>query len=98
MGVQIDEAGRHELPLGVDDFLRLMGLQVAELGDLPVPDSDIGAIAWQPSAIDHRAPSDDYIKFRHSYLLMPAIEPAVSLIFVESSYQSSVTPWALTVS
>jgi hypothetical protein len=42
-----------------------MGLQAAQFGNLAVLDSDVGAVARQPSAIDDHASSDDCIEFRH---------------------------------
>ena len=58
MGVQIDEAGHDVLPLGVDHFLRLMRLEVAELCDLAVLDPDVRPITRQARTIDDHSACD----------------------------------------
>src|SRR5579872_3547493 len=65
MSVKIDEAGSDIQPAGVNGLFSLMGLQITDLGDLAVLDTDIRTVARHPCAVDYRATSDGEIEFRH---------------------------------
>src|SRR5690242_9130401 len=68
MRVKVDEPGNHVEATGVDRALRLMLLEVADLGNLPILDADIGPIARHPSAIDHHPVGNHKVEFRHRRL------------------------------
>src|SRR5262249_56801444 len=63
-----EDAGRHDLALGVDDLSR--GLADApDGGDASVADRDVRAIARKSGSVDHRAVLDDQV-VRHRVLLI----------------------------
>ena len=61
MGVGVDEAGRDHVALGVDLFPGRAG-QLADVGDAPVDDADIGLITGQAGAVDDGSVADQEIK------------------------------------
>jgi hypothetical protein len=60
VGVDVDPAGRHHQPIGVD---RAGGrtLDVAHVGDDAVGDGDVGGAAGLPGAVDEVAVADDEV-------------------------------------
>src|SRR5688572_12878639 len=56
----IDEARRHDQPVGVDGALGTLG-HLADLGHLAVRDRDIGLVTRRTRAIEHGAVLDDEI-------------------------------------
>ena len=66
MGVRIDEARRHDQPVGVDGALGAFR-HLADFGDLAVGDRDIGLVALGARAVDHGAVLDDEI-VAHGFL------------------------------
>src|SRR5205085_7421698 len=58
VGVNVDEAGRHDAAFGVD-LLGTSARDLADNSDAPVPDGDIGLARCGPRAVDHRAVADD---------------------------------------
>ena len=66
MRMQIDEAGRDDQAVGVDDFLREAGCAAADLRDLAVLDPDVGAVARHARAVNDGSPFDLNIEFGHS--------------------------------
>jgi hypothetical protein len=51
VGVQVDEARRHDVTFGVD----LLGAALPDLadrGDAPLPDADVAPVAGLPRAVD----------------------------------------------
>ncbi|CAG7209929.1 hypothetical protein PICSAR30_03446 [Mycobacterium avium subsp. paratuberculosis] len=66
VGVDVDEAGSHDFPCGIDGFGGLGGRQAAGLGavgaddvdDLAVPDADVGAIALRARPVDDGSAGD----------------------------------------
>ncbi len=61
MRVQVDEAGRHDRPFGVDDAVR-MGRAAADFRDAPILDADIGAHGRAAVAVMKEAVGDLQIK------------------------------------
>ena len=64
VGVRVDDAGGHHLPVGVD----LAGaglLHEADLGDAAVLDGDVGPPPRQPRAVHHDAVADHQIEGGH---------------------------------
>src|SRR5262249_36151927 len=60
VGVNVDEAGRHDAAFGVD-LLGAGARDLADSSDAPVPDGDIGLARRGPCAVDHRAVADDEV-------------------------------------
>ena len=60
MGVRVDEARRHDQPVGIDGALGALG-HLADLGHLAAGNGDIGLVALGPGAIDHSAVPDHEI-------------------------------------
>ena len=58
VGVAVDEAGRDDVPFGVDDLFRGLA-DFADRGDPAARDADVGAIARQPRAVDDGAVAND---------------------------------------
>ena len=75
MGVQINEAGRHIHPGSVDDLGGLMLLELADLGDTAVFDSDIAFEARHPGTVDDGPAPNNGVEFRHCLTL---VSPAFS--------------------
>ena len=65
VGVNIDEARRHHLALGIDFPGRRHGAQIANRADPVARDRHIGRKAGRAAAIDHRAIADDEIGAGH---------------------------------
>ena len=64
MGVNVDEAGRDDLPSGVDDLLRRPVVPAHRCDAVP-DDHDVGLERRRPAAVDDRSPSNDEIGFHH---------------------------------
>jgi hypothetical protein len=63
VSVQVDEAGGHDKPGGVDDLGGVRAVQVPRhRGDLPVLDTDVGFAAGQVTAVDQGAAGDDGVE------------------------------------
>src|SRR5262249_38405756 len=58
--VQIDDAGRHELAIGVD-HRRGAGVDAADLGDAAVLDAHVRAVAREARAVHDHAILDDQV-------------------------------------
>lgn len=65
MSVEIDETGSDIHAVRVDDLFGLVGLEVADFGNLTVFDADIRPVTRRPSAVDYHAASYDKIEFCH---------------------------------
>ena len=65
MGVQVDEARRHDQAAGVDDVIGLTGRDLADLGDAAVLDADVAAKPRQPATVDDHPAADHAIVARH---------------------------------
>jgi hypothetical protein len=61
VGVRVDEARRDDEAVGIDLACALL-LDPAHQRDAVADDADIGAVAAQPGAVDHRAAPDHQIK------------------------------------
>jgi hypothetical protein len=85
MRVEIDEARGDIHAAGIDDLFRLMGLQIADFGNLAILDPDVGAKSRHPCAIDYCATSDDYVELCH-FSSAPA--SAGNLIFFCAPFRS----------
>ena len=70
VGVQIDEAGRDDQAVGVDDLFGEAGRAAAELRDLAVLDPDVAAIARDAGTIDDGAAFDLNIVISHQVFLL----------------------------
>ena len=80
VGVQVDEAGRDDQPLGVKQLVGVGGVHsAAHLGDDAVLDSDIRLEAGHPCAIDDCAATNQNIKLGHLSLLQAS--PQVRRIY-----------------
>ena len=75
MGMKIDEARRHVHPGSVDDLGGLMLLELADLGDTAVLDSDIAFEARHPGTVDDGPAPNNGVEFRHCLTL---VSPAFS--------------------
>ena len=60
VGVAVDEAGRHDMALGVYHLVRRLG-DPADPRDAAVLDADVGPVAGQSGAVDHHAVLDHQI-------------------------------------
>ncbi len=60
MGVDVDDARHQGQPAGVDDPLG-GAADLADPGDPPVLDRDIGPPRLMPEPVDHRRPADHQI-------------------------------------
>jgi hypothetical protein len=60
VGVNIDEAGRHDAAFGVD-LLGGGARDLADCSDAPVPDGDICLARRGPRAVDYRSIADDEV-------------------------------------
>ena len=60
--VQVDEAGRHDEPLGIEDARPLLVVDAPDRGDQPVLDADVGAEARRAQPVDHGAAADDGVE------------------------------------
>src|SRR5262249_51615590 len=60
VGVNVDEARRHDAAFGVD-LLGAGARDLADCRDASVPDGDIGLARLSPRAVDHRAVTDDEV-------------------------------------
>ncbi len=65
MGMQIDEAGGDDQPVGVDHLVRHPVGPPADLGDLAVFDPHVTPEAWDPRAIDNRPTLDVDVVLGH---------------------------------
>ena len=69
--VDVDEAGCHQLALGVNLLGAVLG-QAADRGDAAALDTDISLDRSSPSAVNHRATANDQIEFRcHALISIP---------------------------
>ena len=62
MRVDVDEAGRDELALGVERLIRRGPAQIANLGDAVAANADVGANSVRAGAIDYGAISDEQVE------------------------------------
>jgi len=67
--VQIDESGRDDHTVGIDDFFRRAGRAPADLRDFAILDPDVAAKTWHPRSVNYGAAFDVKIEFRHCSLL-----------------------------
>ena len=75
MGVQVDEARRHDQAAGVDGLVGLAGPDLADLGDHAVLDADVAPEARQAAAVDDHAASNHAIESGH----VSSVSPSVSV-------------------
>ena len=75
VGVQVDEARRHDQAAGVDRLVGLAGADLADLGDHAVLDADVAAEARQAAAVDDHAAADHAIESGH----VSSVSPSVSV-------------------
>ena len=59
---EVDEAGRHHAPVGLEPALRRGGAKPANGGDPTVTDADVGGEAGRSCAVDDNAPRDEQIE------------------------------------
>src|SRR5262245_57065017 len=69
VGVQVNEAGRDNLPRGVEDLGGVTAVEPPDLGNLAVLDADVGFVPWHPRPIDDRAALNNRIELCHMTLL-----------------------------
>ena len=82
MGVKVDEARRHVHPGSVDDLGGLMLLELADLGDAAVLDSDIAFEARHPGPVDDGPAPNNGVEFRHCLsLVSPAFFRTVTGLY-----------------
>ena len=72
VGMEVHEARRHDQPAGVEDLRGVAGSDPADLGDAPVLNPDVGAVAGYPETVDHRAALDQNVKVSH--WLFPSLQ------------------------
>ena len=60
MRMAVDEAGRHDVPLGIDDLCGTVA-QAADRRDFPLDDPDVGLKARQPGTVHHRPVFDEQV-------------------------------------
>src|SRR6185436_9192973 len=72
VGVPIDEAGRDDLPLGVDHFVGAVP-DAPDRRDAAAPHADVGAITRQAGSVDYR-PVLDHEVIGHRPLLLRSVE------------------------
>jgi len=72
MSVDIDEAGRHDLALGVDHTFGTVSPVFLNGGDAPVTNGDIGALRGRPGAVHHHATLDENIVHDFAPHVIPA--------------------------
>ena len=65
MSVQIDEAGRDNQPVGIDDFLREALSAATDLRDLAVLDPQVTVKTRDSGSVDDRSTFDLNIEFGH---------------------------------
>jgi hypothetical protein len=65
VGVQVHEAGRHDLPVRIDRPGRLARTRAAQLGDPAVFDPDVTMNAGRSRAIHDGAAFDVQVEFSH---------------------------------
>ena len=73
MGVQVDEARRHDQAAGVDRLVGLARADMADLGNPAVLDADVAPEARQPTAVDDHSPLDDAIIAGHVSSVSPSL-------------------------
>ena len=61
MGVNVDEAGRHHLIVGIDGLTRRLG-DATDLHDQTVANADIGWHTGAACAVNDRSPGDNHIQ------------------------------------
>ena len=67
VGVQIDEPRRDDQPIGIDNPFGSAFDATADMGNPPILDPKIAAIARHPSAIDNRPALDAHIELSHAH-------------------------------
>ena len=67
MGMQVDEARRHDQTAGIDDIIGVARRDLADLGNATVLDADVATKPRQPASIDDHAAADHAIVTRHSF-------------------------------
>src|SRR5205823_10648733 len=73
--VEIDEAGRDDHPLRVEDALAIAGAEPADARDATVPDADVGLVALRLRAVDDDPTPQDDVEVRHRLLSRGALPP-----------------------
>ena len=63
--VEVDEAGGDVEAVRIEDLARVAGRDAADLGDDPVLDGDVRAVARHPRAVEDGPAADDPIVDRH---------------------------------
>ena len=53
--VQIDITGRDDQAIGIDELRGIARIETTDLGDPPVLDANVGALAWHARAINNHA-------------------------------------------
>src|SRR5206468_4226652 len=71
VGVRIDEARRHDQPVGIDGALGALA-DLADLGHLAAGNGDVGLVALGARAVDHGAVPDHEI-VAHEFLPRPKL-------------------------
>ena len=71
VGVQVDEARRHDQAAGVDHLVGLVGADLADLGDHAVLDPDVAAKARQAAAVDDHAAANHAVVPGHASSVSP---------------------------
>ena len=77
VGVDVDDAGRHDHARGVDGPGGLLTGQAADRADATAGDTDIGMAAGEPGPVNHQTVADDQIK--HHVLLYAALGRRLAL-------------------
>src|SRR5215470_13257666 len=65
MGVEVHEAWGDDHSAGINHLHRLMGFEIADLGDTAAFNPNVGLISWHPRSIDYHSPSDKHVEFSH---------------------------------
>ena len=72
MGVEVDEAGRHDQSVGVDDPPRSPA-QPADATDPTVADLEVSHVGGGTGAIHDTATADEQIRLRHNAAAVPSV-------------------------
>jgi hypothetical protein len=70
MGMEVDEAGRDNEPIGIDYLFGKAGCAAADLRNFAVANPDVGSIARNASPIDDGSAFDLNVEISHPWFLL----------------------------
>ena len=79
MRVEIDDAGRDDHPLRVEDAPAIGGAEPPDARDATVPDADVGLVALRLRAVDDNPTPQDDVEVRHRLLSRGTLPPPVEV-------------------